>query len=146
MHGLPSPNLYLPHRVSYGETDTMGYVYYAEYLHYFERARSAYIRQCGMSYADIEKKGILLPVREVDCRYRRPAHYDELIFIGIGISEWGRASVRFVYEILGIDKAVLATGSTQHAITNRDAKPIPLPAWFREMCSKLEYDPKEPLY
>lgn len=51
----------MPHRVSYGETDTMGVLYYAEYLHLFERARSAYIRSCGMSYADVEKKGIILP-------------------------------------------------------------------------------------
>ena len=42
----------------------MGVLYYAEYLHLFERARSAFIRQCGMSYADVEKKGIILPVRE----------------------------------------------------------------------------------
>ena len=42
----------------------MGVLYYAEYLHLFERARNAYIRQCGMSYADVEKKGIILPVRE----------------------------------------------------------------------------------
>ena len=53
---FPTPDIWMPHRVSYGETDTMGVLYYAEYLHLFERARSEYIRRCGMSYAEVEKE------------------------------------------------------------------------------------------
>lgn len=45
MHDFPTPDVWLAHRVSYGETDTMGYLYYAEYLHLFERSRSEYIRE-----------------------------------------------------------------------------------------------------
>lgn len=73
MHDFPTPETWFPHRVSYGETDCMGVLYYAEYLHIFERARSAFIRERGMSYADVEKRGIILPVREAQCRYRSPA-------------------------------------------------------------------------
>ena len=53
---FPTPAIWFSHRVSYGETDTMGVLYYAEYLHIFERARSEYIRALGMSYADVERK------------------------------------------------------------------------------------------
>lgn len=113
----------------------MSFVYYAEYLHFFERARSAYIRQSGISYAEIENRDILLPVREAHCRYRQPAHYDDLLFIHIGISEWGRASLRFVYEIRDESKErVLVEGMTQHALINRQGKPVPVPEWFRELC------------
>ncbi|MBQ9537589.1 MAG: acyl-CoA thioesterase [Desulfovibrionaceae bacterium] len=147
MHTLPSPNLYLPHRVSYGETDTMGFVYYAEYLHYFERARSAYIRQCGLSYAEIEKRDIFLPVREANCRYKRPARYDDLIYIGIAISEWGRASLRFVYEIVDANQELYTTGMTQHALINKAGKLQAVPAWFKDLCSNLQVpNPREPLY
>ena len=125
----------------------MGFVYYAEYLHFFERARSAYIRQCGMSYAQIEEQGIMLPVREATCRYRLPAHYDELIFIGIAISEWGRASLRFVYEILNEEQKVITTGMTQHAVTNRAGQPQPVPGWFKQLCENLPPQNKDlPLY
>lgn len=114
----------------------MGFVYYAEYLHYFERARSAYIRQCGISYATIEERGVFLPVREAQCRYRKPAHYDELLFIRIGISEWGRASLTFAYEVWQEDKSTcLATGMTQHALITREGRPMPMPPWFRELFS-----------
>lgn len=112
----------------------MGVVYYAEYLHFFERARSEYIRRFGMSYAEIEKKGIMLPVREVQCRYRSPARYDELVLIRIGVSEWGRASLVFMYEIWSEDKTrLLAEGWTKHAFVNSEGRPAAIPDWFKNL-------------
>jgi len=109
-------------------------MYYAEYLHLFERARSEYIRELGMGYAEVEKKGVILPVREAKCRYRSPARYDDLVLIRAGISETGRASLRFVYEIWNDDKTrLLSEGMTQHALVNRDGRPIPMPEWFRAL-------------
>lgn len=112
----------------------MGVLYYAEYLHIFERARSAYIRERGMSYADVEKKGVILPVREAECRYRSPARYDELVLVRTGVSEWGRASLRFVYEMWNEDKTrLLATAMTQHALVDGNGRPLRMPDWFRSL-------------
>ena len=131
---FPTPDIWMPHRVSYGETDTMGVLYYAEYLHLFERARSEYIRRCGMSYAEVEKRGLILPVREAQCRYRSSARYDDLVLVRAGIAEWGRASMRFVYEIWSEDKTtLLATGMTQHAVISKEGRPVPVPDWFRSL-------------
>lgn len=128
---FPSPAIWFTHRISYGETDTMGVLYYAEYLHIFERARSEFIRACGMSYRDVEEKDIILPVREAQCRYRAPARYDDLVQVHTAISEWGRASMRFVYEMWNEDKTrLLATGSTQHALVNRQGRPVAVPDWL----------------
>lgn len=116
----------------------MGVLYYAEYLHLFERARSEYIRTCGMSYNEVEKRGILLPVREAQCRYRISARYDDLILTRAGISEWGRASLRFVYELWSEDKTrLLAQGMTQHALVNHEGRPVPVPEWFRGLCENF---------
>ena len=112
----------------------MGVLYYAEYLHLFERSRNEFIRQRGMSYAEIEKRGLYLPVREAQCRYRVSARYDDLVWIHVGVQEWGRASMRFVYEIRSEDKAVLlAEGMTQHALVNAQGKPVGVPQWLRAM-------------
>lgn len=136
MSAFPTPDVWLAHRVSYGETDTMGLVYYAEYLHFFERSRSEYIRTLGMSYAEVEKRGLLLPVREAQCRYRSPARFDDLIWIRAGISEWGRASLTFTYEIFDEARTrLLVTGMTQHACINPQGRPIPVPGWLRELLS-----------
>ena len=134
MNAFPFPEVRLAHRVSYGETDTMKVLYYAEYLHLFERARSQYIRERGMSYAVAEERGLFLPVREASCRYRSPARYDDLLYIRAGISAWGRASLTFVYELLNEDQTkLLAEGMTMHACVNDQGRPIPVPDWFRAL-------------
>ena len=131
---FPSPHSWLAHSVSYGETDAMGVVYYAEYLHFFERSRSLFIRERGMSYAEVEERGIYLPVREANCRYRIPAQYDDQLDIQVGISEWKRASIKFTYNIFKDERTTLiATGFTEHACVNKDGRPVRVPEWLREI-------------
>ncbi|WP_320170206.1 thioesterase family protein [Maridesulfovibrio sp.] len=131
---FPTPDAWLDHSVSYGETDAMGVVYYAEYLHFFERSRSHYIRERGMSYNEVEERGIFLPVREASCRYRISAHYDDLLNIHVGISEWKRASVIFVYDIFKDNRTKLvASGFTEHACVNADGRPVRVPDWLKEI-------------
>ncbi len=133
---FPAPEIWHPHRVSYGETDAMGVVYYANYLHWFEIARSAYIRQQGISYAGIEGKGVFLPVTSAACRYHRPARFDDLVYIRAAISSWGRASFSFDYEVINEDKSiVLAVGQTGHACVNEKGRPVRVPVWLKEMCT-----------
>ena len=87
-----------------------------------------------MSYAEVERRGIILPVREAQCRYRSPARYDDLLYVRAAISQWGRASLHFVYEIWNEDKTrLLAQGMTQHAMVNQQGKPVPVPDWFRRL-------------
>lgn len=136
MTDFPTPDAWLAHRVSYGETDAMGVLYYAEYIHIFERARGEFSRVCGCTYKEIEERGIILPVREVQCRYRSPARYDDLIQVHVAISEWGRASVRFVYAIFDEGKTrLLAEGMTQHALVNPQGRPVAVPEWLKQAFS-----------
>ena len=131
---LPEKTSCYRHFVSYGETDTMGVLYYAEYLHIFERARSFFIREHGMSYAEVERRGIILPVREAQCRYRAPVRFDDEISVLVGISQWKRASMIFSYEVRNKDRSVLhATGMTEHAAVNSEGRPVRVPDWLREL-------------
>ena len=121
---------WLPHRVSYGETDAMGVVYHAEYIHFFERSRGELCRQCRIPYAQIESRGFMLPVKEVQCRYRAPARYDDLIQIHVHISEMRKASVRFAYKIYDEQRtSLLCEGMTLHAFVNRQGRPVAIPDW-----------------
>lgn len=131
---FPEPSCWLAHRVSYGETDAMGVVYYANYLHLFERGRGELIRNLGFSYATVEERGIFLPVREANCRYLAPARYDEIIHIHTGLAAQSRASLSFVYEITNEGQsAVLTRGSTQHAVVNATGKPVRVPEWLQAL-------------
>ncbi|MEF2231953.1 MAG: thioesterase family protein [Pseudodesulfovibrio sp.] len=132
--GLPKDVSCYSHFVSYGETDTMGVLYYAEYLHIFERSRSFFIREHGMSYAEVERRGIILPVREANCRYRAPVRFDDEINVLVGVGEWKRASMRFAYEIWNKDRTLLhATGMTEHAAINPEGKPVRVPDWLKSL-------------
>lgn len=134
MSDFPQPEVWMAHRVSYGETDTMGVLYYAEYLHIFERGRNEYIRSFGVSYLEVEKRGLFLPVREASCRYRSPARYDDLLQVRCGVSQWGRASFTFVYEIYDEPRArIFAQGFTEHACVNNAGRPVPVPGWFKSI-------------
>ncbi|MFP4286036.1 MAG: acyl-CoA thioesterase [Desulfovermiculus sp.] len=133
---FPVPEVWWPHRVSYGETDAMGIVYYANYLHWFEQARSHFIRELGLSYSEIEARGILLPVREAFCRYRAPARFENLISIRTGIRDMNRASITFVYEVYNQseDNRFMTSGYTQHPCMGRDGKPVAVPQWLKVLC------------
>ncbi|SNR81375.1 acyl-CoA thioester hydrolase [Humidesulfovibrio mexicanus] len=132
---FPAFDCWYGHRVSYGETDAMGVLYYGEYLHIFERARGQFLRERGMSYNVVEERGIILPVREAWCRYRVPARYDDLLWVHSGVAQWGRASITIVYECRTEDKSTLtAQGYTVHPTVNREGKPVPVPDWFKELC------------
>lgn len=130
---VPEPSCWLEHRVSYGETDAMGVVYYANYLHFFERGRGELIRSLGPGYAAVEERGIFLPVREATCRYLAPVRYDDIIHIHTVLSGRTRATLSFSYEITKPDRRTLLTrGTTQHAVVNSQGRPVRLPEWFEE--------------
>ena len=117
-------------RVIFGDTDQMGVVYYANYLRYFESARAAYWRDLGRSYRDLEAWGVALPVVEAHCNYRRPAHYEDLLTVDVGISEVRGASLRFVYRVLR-GTELIADGYTRHAVIGTDGRPKALPEALR---------------
>jgi acyl-CoA thioester hydrolase len=134
---FPTPDTRLCLTVSYGETDRMGYAYYGHYPHWFEQARGRFIRERGMSYAEVERRGVWLPVRDMAVRYVRPARYDEDITVRAAVAAWGRASVTFVYQVFGPPEAsvLLAAGETVHACTSTEGRPMAVPDWLRGLFS-----------
>lgn len=87
-------------RVRYAETDQMGYAYYGNYPAYLEVARVEALRTLGIRYADMEQEGVMLPVRDLSIRYRRPLKYDELFTVTTEIPTLPDASrIVFRYQI-----------------------------------------------
>ncbi len=111
-------------QVRYAETDQMGVVYYANYLVWFEVARTEYCRQRGFRYADMEREtGCYLIVTEAQCRYRAPARYDDTILLRCWIKSLRSRSVTFYYELFDdASGKLLAEGETSHAVMGRDGR------------------------
>jgi acyl-CoA thioester hydrolase len=115
-------------RVRYGETDQMGVVYHPNFIRYFEMGRTEFMRSAGITYRELEEKGILLVVVEATARYHANVGYDEEIVIRTVVGEVGPATVTFLYEIEDARGRLLCDGSTRLASCNRDKKPVRLPA------------------
>ncbi len=115
-------------RVRYAETDQMGLAHHMHYLAWFELGRTGLMRANGVSYADLERGGLLLPVARAELRYRRGARYDDRVEIRTRVSEVRSRSVAFAYEARSApDGDLLATGVTVLVCTDPDMRPRRLP-------------------
>ena len=122
------------YRVIYGDTDTMGIVYHANYLRWFEIGRTELFRHLGLPYREIEARGLMLPVSEVKCKYLTPARYDDVIVIQTTLNKGFRAGMQFDYAIISQDGAVThTTGYTRHAFVDERGKVVRPPAFIREL-------------
>ncbi|MCK8825422.1 acyl-CoA thioesterase [Fuchsiella alkaliacetigena] len=114
-------------RVTYQDTDKMGVVYYANYYRWFEIGRTEYLRALGMSYKEVEEKGILIPVVESHCSYHSPARYDEIVTVVTEVRELKRSTIIFDYQVLrDEDQELLATGHTIHVFVNDEFETVSL--------------------
>jgi acyl-CoA thioester hydrolase len=113
-------------RVTYRDTDRMGFVYYANYLTWFEIARTELLRSLGQSYKDWEDVyGIFLPVAECHVEYKKSARYDDLIRIDTVVTRLTEASISFYYELYRQpDGELIAVGSTRHPFVDRAGKVV----------------------
>ena len=86
--------------VRYAETDAMGFVHHAVYLVWFEEGRSAFIREQGWSYADIEASGFVLVAGELEARYSKAARYDQQVTVKTWIADYKTRTMTFGCEIV----------------------------------------------
>lgn len=126
-------------RVRYGETDQMGVVYHGNYATYCEVARVEFFRQMGLPYKELEEKGIMLPVIELNLKFLKPAHYDELLFIKTSIPEIPKGvRIIFHYEIYNENQELLTTGTSVLAFIDiKTRKPVRCPAYMIEKMKEL---------
>jgi acyl-CoA thioester hydrolase len=123
----------VPIRARYAETDQMGVVHHAAYPVWFEAARSELARAVGLAYSEWERRGVLLMVTDLECRYRRPASYDQRVTVWVWVSEVASRRVVFDYRVTGADGVVLAEGRTRHLTVDRaSGRPTVLPDELRD--------------
>lgn len=122
------------HRVRYSDTDHFGVVYYAKYLDWFEAGRTEILRENGVTYAGLEKKGIFVPVVEVKVNYKAPGRYDDIILLETEIAKIGNTSIKFEYKVLRKkDKKLLAEAYTVNVFINKDMKPVKVPEEIKKL-------------
>lgn len=119
-------------RVRYADTDKMGVAYYANYLVWFEVARTELLRSLGWTYREMEESGVFLPVIEARCEYRRSARYDDELEIHTTGELLTPVRLAFDYTVrIAGSEPPAAVGRTVHAATTADGRPCRLPERVR---------------
>ncbi|GAA0177668.1 thioesterase family protein [Clostridium sediminicola] len=125
-------------KVRYVETDQMAIVHHSNYYAWYEVGRTEFILKCGMSYRDMEKENVLLPVLETGCKHIEGAKYEDELIIETWIEEMNGAKLIFNYNVVReSDNKILAKGSTKHAFVNEKFKIINLKKKNPELYERL---------
>jgi acyl-CoA thioester hydrolase len=113
-------------RVRYKETDQMGIAHHANYIVWFEIGRTDLCRVAGFPYPDIEARGYILVVTDIQCRYRTPFRYDDEVLVRTSIAEMGSRSITFAYELYDARGETLrATGTSSHVwLEEKTRRPV----------------------
>ena len=126
-------------RVRYAETDQMGVAYHANYLVWCEVGRTDFIRQLGVTYAEMERQGVRLAVADAQLRYHASARYDDIVRIETRLTATQSRSVTFGYELIrvaapgALNGVRLASASTMLISISPEGRPVAMPSHFREL-------------
>lgn len=132
--------------VRYAETDAMGVVHHAVYPVWFEIARTDYIKALGLSYSEMEKGGVMLPVTAITVRYHLPAKYDDSLVVTARVTRLTPARVEFAYTVTRKDGGEMLTeGTSSHAfVSSTTFKPLnfktAMPDFFEVLAAEAQKD------
>ena len=128
----------LPIKIYYEDTDAQGVVYYANYLKFFERSRTEFLREIGYKQKELMEKGAIFVVREVSVEFKKPANLDQQIEIHTQIIKAGKVSFDFNQEALNKEGVLLCGGIIKcGCLALKDFKPKALPSKLHQGMKSL---------
>ncbi len=116
-------------RVRYAETDRMGLLHHANYLVYFEQARTELLRSYGATYKDLEDQGFYLVIAKAEIKYKSPAYYDDLLTIRTTVVRTTPVRIEHRYEVFR-EGQLICEGTTTLACVDRNGKLQAMPQWL----------------
>ena len=121
-------------KIYYEDTDAGGVVYYANYLRYFERARTEYLLTQGIDVAAYHEKGYFFAVVHVDIQYKKPARLGDTIEVTTEVTDTTNATISLKHQALK-NENLLVESSVKLACIDKDGRPKRLPAELKKLGS-----------
>ena len=112
------------HKVQYYETDKMGITHHSNYIRWMEEARIDFLSQIGWDYTRLEADGIISPVINVTCDYKKSTTFSDVVTISVNVQEFKGVKLHLAYEMKNEEGQVVCTGTTSHAFLNSQGRPI----------------------
>ncbi len=124
--------------VRYAETDMMGIVHHSRYYPWFEIARGEFVKKIGLSYGEMEKMGILLPLTETHCKYIQGLTYEDEVIVTCRIEKLSVARISFIYEVIRKkDMKKVSEGKTTHGFVDKNMRPINMKKDYSDLWAKM---------
>lgn len=125
-----TPSRTIDVRVRYTECDPMGLAHHAVYPVWMEMARAELLRETGVSYAELERRGVLIVVVKMNLHYKLPARYDDLLQVTATLRRATGVRIEHDYEIHR-EKRLLCAASTLLACVDRTGRLQPVPDFMQ---------------
>ena len=110
---MSKKNITIQNTVDYHQVDQMGVMHHAQYVYALEQSRIEWLQNQGVSYGDLEKKGILLPVVDITIQYKKPLHFEDIYLVHATLDVLEGYYVDFSYVIENQQKVCVATATTR---------------------------------
>lgn len=125
-------------RVNYYETDKMGITHHSNYIRWMEEARVDFLNRLGYGLKRLESDGITSPVVTVDCRYKRPTTFDDLLDIKVAVKDYTgvKLTLSYIMSNAGTGETVF-TAESSHCFIDGKGRPISVKKHFAEFDALL---------
>ena len=125
------------HTVKYYETDRMGFTHHSNYIRWMEEARVAFLAEIGWDYAKLEEMGIVSPVLNISCDYKKTTTFSDEISIEVTIREFRGVKLFLTYVMKNDKGEIVCTAESSHAFLDTNGRPLKVKQDFPELYETL---------
>ncbi len=125
------------HIVQYYETDKMGVTHHSNYIRWMEEARIAFLAENGWEFAKLEEMGIISPVVSVNCKYKTPTVFSEVVAIEVSVEEYKGVKLKLKYIMKNTEGKIVCEAQSEHCFLNEKGRPIRMAKEFPELHQAL---------
>ena len=125
-------------KVQYYETDMMGVVHHANYIHWMEEARIDFMDRLGYPYEEMEKLGVLSPVKALSCEYRHPCSFGDEVAVYVSVESFNGVVMTIGYEMKNRDGETVCAARSEHVFLNREGRFVRLKREMPGFCAAIE--------
>lgn len=124
-------------KVHYYETDMMGLVHHANYIHWMEEARIDFMDRIGFPYTRMEAEGVVSPVRSLQVNYLKPCTFGDEVDITVGVKDFNGVVLTITYD-MRVNGEPVFSGTSEHVFLDRSGKFVRLKRVMPEFCAAVE--------
>ena len=120
------------HKIQYYETDKMQITHHSNYIRFMEEARMSFLDKHGYGYERMEREGVISPLVEIKCKYKKPTTFGDTIEIFVDTTDLTPVKLTISY-IMKVNDEIVCTGESVHCFLSRDGKVLSLKKIYPEL-------------